>query len=222
MGQGSVTECTNLILTQSIDQKVRNIMNSLSENKTTMENDIVQKAKNNLQNSLKQVNDGLNLGQMNFNNQAQSVIAESEVKIEQRVRNIIETSLSTWNENSQKLEITLNGTLRGEQCNFSQSIISNVISENISKGIQDTISKTKSYQSIINDLQNKATQKNIGLFGGAGGLLLLVIIVLMMSKKSSNKNRQYSSFQRQNPQNLPYQSFNKRNRNRKRVKKSKK
>ena len=143
MGQGSVTECTNLILTQSIDQKVRNIMNSLSENKTTMENDIVQKAKNNLQNSLKQVNDGLNLGQMNFNNQAQSVIAESEVKIEQRVRNIIETSLSTWNENSQKLEITLNGTLRGEQCNFSQSIISNVISENISKGIQGYYIKNK-------------------------------------------------------------------------------
>lgn len=164
----------------SITLKSQQISNSIlqADQKFTSDfsNKLMTEIQNNLLNTLKQKNSGLNIGSLNQSNIKETIKNYTENNVSSIVTNQITNVQTAHANNKNSLNLKNCGIIKADGCNFnsssSQTIILKNISSAISKGIFTNLVQNKD----INTQTNKISQTNLGIFGGLLGLIILCCI----------------------------------------------
>jgi hypothetical protein len=170
-------KCKGGINVKNINKSKINAISQLSSKLTNeLTTKILDAVKNETKVKMDQSNEKLNFGQTNVASDTSKVTTEIDTKLKTTVKNTIENSVTVSSTNKQTIEINNFGTIEGDECNFTNDNIADIISKNVTDAVIDNMAK----DSIINDLLSKyeleTSQKNVGVSLFDFALIFIVII----------------------------------------------
>ena len=194
------TISSNLIASQKSTMAVTAILQADNNLKNDIANEITNKLKESMENTLKQENTGLNLGQFNVGN----AVNKTNTYIENNIKNLLSTGISNSVENVGESEMAFkfnlkNSNVKGD-VNISQEAQITAISQNIAKTIVENSIKNALTTDIVKDMKNTADQKNTGIdMFALLGIAIVVIgggLILRFSMSGKAIGAEYKNFKK--------------------------
>lgn len=177
----------------NIKQESKVTAGAFADTNNELSNDVSSKlstiVQNQLEQSVKQANEGLNIGAVNTSVSMNKTKNYIEQNMHTLVRNSINNVVRTSAKNDQELNISARYlTCRNGEYNVSQGTIIDAVAKNISSTVVQNVLASEGGVELSNTIKQATDQFNKGLDLGFG-LIIVVLLALMYGgyKMTSNK-----------------------------------
>lgn len=178
-----LTKCP-VTVRQTSNAKVASFLDVNNNVTADIANDLKNTIREKIENTLEQVNSGLNLGQFN----TADIITRTQTYATNNIENIIKTGISNvatmTSSHNQTIEFSARHMIcRDSPINLSQEQMIEAIVSNIADNIVDNIVTNSAANDLIKEASNKVSQLNKGIDLGFGLLFILIIIGIIVYLK---------------------------------------